>query len=940
MRHQLSQKKTPVTLLATAIGLALQMTAFGALAQDPASPDTPDGQTEQTAAPAQQASQTDTPTELDTVVVTGFRASLNKAVELKRDAVNAIDAIVAEDIADFPDQNIAESLQRIPGITITRESGEGRNISVRGLSGEFTRVRINGIEAIAATGGEGGPNRGRDFDYNVFASELFNSVVVQKTAQANLDEGSLGAVVDLNTGQPFGYKRGSTFVVSGQAQYNDLVDEVAPRVAALYAYHDPEDVWAVSLSAAYSDDTTLEMGQNTVRWQASDFRSVRGVDCAANPADAGCVEVGNGFHPRIPRYGEIKVDRERIGVTGSLEFRPSPDTRMKLDVLHSRLEAARGEKWLEVLFRGNEDDMDVVDYSYDPATNNITGMTVDNAWVRTENFEKAWTTTFNQWTFDVEHSFNDSVVGHVLAGSASSRLEFPHEITFMYDDRDYDGFVYDYSDDKKPLLAYNGPDVNDPANFQMSEFRDRPTDTSHKFGTLNADIEWTFSTNYSLEAGLSYRKFTFETSGGIRDAGVCAAGLYDCDPDGDGVDDFYGIPATGDLSESYHFDDDVGGGSTTTWTIPDLDAWADFIDLAGQPLSPDQGNIRSVSEADTGAFVQLNGYNDIGGHDLRWNVGARYVETKQTSRGYNSGEFVTVRRPSYSDFLPSLNVAFSITPDLIWRFSAAKVMTRPGLGNLSPGGAVDPFNYRISYQNPFLDPTRATALDTSLEWYFAEGALLSLALFHKDIESRPIATEREGTYASTGLPLSLLNPTSPAGQDPEGRPWEIRTIDNGPGGSLRGAEVGFQLPLSVFAPDTPFVRNLGFTGNYTWVDSEVDYTFGDEIVTERLFGLSERSYNFTAYYENDRFDARVSVAYRDDYLTGTSGTNNRFEGFGDTFNVDMSMGYKLTDNFDVTFEALNLTDDYQDRWTDIDAMRRYEWDHTGRVYKLGFRYKF
>jgi TonB-dependent receptor len=942
-----SAKKTPVTMLAMAVGLALQGMAGAAVAQDPAAapqsqPATPQGASPQQtpADSAQPPTTASDATDLDAVQVVGFRASLDKAVELKREAVNAIDAIVAEDIADFPDQNIAESLQRIPGITITRESGEGRNISVRGLSGEFTRVRINGIEAIAATGGEGGPNRGRDFDYNVFASELFNSVVVQKTAQANLDEGSLGAVVDLNTGQPFGFKRGSTFVVSGQAQFNDLVEETAPRVAALYAYHDPEDVWAVSLSAAYSDDTTLEMGQNTVRWQASDFGSVRGVDCEANPTDPGCVEVANGFHPRIPRYGQIKVERERLGLTGSLEFRPSADTRMKLDVLHSKLDAARGEKWLEVLFRGNEGGMDVVDYTYDPATNNLTSMEVDNAWVRTENFEKAWTTTFNQWTFDVEHNFSDSFVGHVLAGAASSRLEFPHEITFMYDDRDYDGFVYDYSDDKQPLLAYNGADVNDPANFQMSEFRDRPSDTTHKFGTLNADVEWIFSPDYSLEAGFSYRKFTFETSGATRDAGVCAAGLYDCDPDGDGVADFYGIPATDDLSESYEFDDDVGAGSTTIWTIPSLSGWSDFIDLDGQPLRPDQGNIRSVSEADTGFFVQLNGYNDIAGHDLRWNIGARYVETKQTSRGYNSGEYVTVRRPSYSDLLPSLNAAFSITPDLIWRFSAAKVMTRPGLGSLSPGGSVDAFNYRVSYQNPFLDPTRATALDTSLEWYFADGALLSLALFHKDIESRPIETERQGTYASTGLPLSLLNPTSPAGQNPEGRLWEISSIDNGPGGTLRGAELGFQLPLSVFAPDTPFIRNLGFTGNYTWVDSEVDYTFDDEIVTERLFGLSKTSYNFTAYYENSRFDARVSVAYRDDYLTATSGTNNRFEGFGDTFNVDMSMGYKITDNFDVTFEALNLTDDYQDRWTDIDAMRRYEWDHTGRVYKLGFRYTF
>ena len=179
-------------------------------------------------------------------------------------------------------------------------------------------------------------------------------------------------MVDLNTGQPFGYERGTTFVVSGQGQYNDLVEEVAPRVAALFAYHDPDDVWAMSLSAAYSDDTTLELGQNTVRWQQPGvnleqgrygFRSVGGVNCSQIQSDTGCLDVLNGFHPRIPRYGEIKVERERLGVTGSIEFRPSEDTRISLDVLHSKLDAVRGEKWLEVLFRGNEGDMDVVDYT-------------------------------------------------------------------------------------------------------------------------------------------------------------------------------------------------------------------------------------------------------------------------------------------------------------------------------------------------------------------------------------------------------------------------------------------------------------------------------------------------------------------------------------------------------------------------------------------------
>ncbi len=928
-----SSRKTPVTLLATGIALVLSMpAAFAQTATPPV-----EVEPEATVATATTASDA---TDLDAVKVVGFRASLVKALDIKRENVGAIDAIIAEDIAKFPDQNIAESLQRIPGITITRESGEGRNISVRGLSGEFTRVRINGMEAIAATGGEGGPNRGRDFDYNVFASELFNSVVVHKTAEASLDEGSLGAIVDLNTGGPFGYKAGSTFLLSGQGQYNDLVEEVAPRMAALYAYRDPSDFWALSLSAAYSDDTTREIGQNTVRWQQARFRSVRGVSCADNPTDTGCTEVANGFHPRIPRYGEIEVDRERLGLTGSLEIRPSVDTKLKFDVLHSKLDATRGERYAEVLFRGNESRMDVVDYTLDPATNNLNRLDVDNAWVRTENFEKAWSTEFTQYTLDLEQVFSDTVKGHVLLGSSSSTLEFPYERTFVYDNQNYDGFQYDYTDDKYPVIGFNGADMTDPSNFQMSEFRDRPTSTEHTFDTIAADIEWAFSTDYWLQAGVNYRKFGFETWGGSRDTGVCASTVFNCDPNGDGVNEFYGIPVTADLSEVYHFDGETGPGSTTRWLIPGLSQWGDYVDLDNQPLRQDQGNIRSVQEKDSGVWVQLNGSTLIFDRDFRFNLGVRYVETAQSSSGFNSGEYVTVNRPTYKDTLPALNMAYNLSENLIWRASASKVMTRPGLGSLTPGGSVDSFNYAVSYQNPFLNPTRAKAFDTSLEWYFAPQALVSLAIFYKDIGSRPIATERTGTFASTGLPLSLLAPTSPAEQNPEGMPWTIRTIDNGPGGALRGAEFGFQVPLELWAEGVPVVRNMGLTGNYTWVDSEVDYTFGSDIVSESLFGLSKRSYNFTVFYENAKFDARLSAAYRDDYLTSTSATGNRFEGFGETLNIDASMGYKVNEQFELTFEALNLTDDYQDRWNDLETRRRYEWDHTGRVYKVGFRYRF
>ncbi len=167
------------------------------------------------------------------IVVTGFRQSLEAAINVKREAVGAVDAIVAEDIAKFPDQNLAESLQRIPGISISRDGGEGRSITVRGLSSQFTRVRVNGMETIATSVDGASANRDRAFDFNVFASELFSSLVVNKTAAASLDEGSLGAVVDLNTGNPLAGRSGLKGAVSLIGSYNDLADSVGPRAAGM-----------------------------------------------------------------------------------------------------------------------------------------------------------------------------------------------------------------------------------------------------------------------------------------------------------------------------------------------------------------------------------------------------------------------------------------------------------------------------------------------------------------------------------------------------------------------------------------------------------------------------------------------------------------------------------------------------------------------------------
>ena len=330
-----------MAVLSTAIVIALQSVPFAALAQDAATPS--DAESERRAKEKAGAGNADTTT-LEAVEVVGtFRASLVKALDEKRESVDQIDSIVAEDIGKFPDLNLAESLQRIPGVSIDRDAGEGRSITVRGLGSDFTRVRVNGMEALSTTGGtdsSGGANRGRGFDFNVFASELFSNLTVRKTQAAEIEEGSLGATVDLRAARPFDYD-GFTATVAGQMGYNDLSKSWDPRGAALISNTWADGTVGGLLSVAFSKRGLLEEGFSAVRWEPSTssggFCSPAGVT-PANPASGagasatncatGIVRpegsasniaayntaMANGvFHPRLPRYGRLTHECRRPG---------------------------------------------------------------------------------------------------------------------------------------------------------------------------------------------------------------------------------------------------------------------------------------------------------------------------------------------------------------------------------------------------------------------------------------------------------------------------------------------------------------------------------------------------------------------------------------------------------------------------------------------------
>ncbi|MGH8036747.1 MAG: TonB-dependent receptor [Stenotrophomonas sp.] len=919
MHYRNIQKKTPVTLLALSIGLALSGTA---LAQDPAS---------------------GAATDLDTVTVTGYRASVEKALDIKRGEAGVVDAIVAEDIGKFPDLNLAESLQRVPGVVITREAGEGRNISVRGLGPDFTRVRINGMEALTTVGAgdqSGGTNRGRGFDFNVFASDLFSQLLVRKTASADVEEGSLGATVDLRTARPFDYD-GFTFATSGQASYNAMAQKADPRIAALISNTWADGTFGGLLSVAYSERQALEEGSNTGRWANGPSN---GNFSAASPFTA--ARSANVYHPRFPRYVQMEHEQKRLGVTGTLQWKPSDATEISLDTLYSKIDAKRDEHYIEAISfsRGTSStprlvgkpNMIVKDGVIE--NNALVYGEFDNVDIRTENRHDEWSTEFKQIALNGQHRFGDNFTLSGKVGISRSKHENPIQTTIIMDKYDVDGYSYDYRGNSRfPTLNY-GIDPTNPAGWELAEIRLRPQYVDNDFDTGQVDFNWNISPGFRLKGGILAKNYTFSTVE-LRRASELAVPNF---PTGGKI-----VPV--DMTEQAGLKGITG--SPDQWVVPDLNAIANQFDIYSNSgifaVAPRANNVRSVDEEDRGGYLMGEFSTELGSIPFSGNFGVRYVKTKQSSTGLSTlatGTVSTTVDRSYDDTLPSFNLVAEITPDFLIRLGAAKVMSRPGLGSLTPGAtvAVAGGARTISSGNPNLDPIRATNVDLGFEWYFSEGAMAGIGLFYKDIESFVQTTREVAPYSASGLPAELLIGTgaSPADDFTYTKPV------NTPGGELHGVEANYIQPFT-FLPGK--WSNLGVQLNYTWVESQIQYinSSGQPVMKADLTGLSKSSWNATLFYEGKVFSGRVSATNRDDYLTQVPGTEAGFNvdgthGMTGTTFIDASIRYAISDKLELSLEGMNLTNEASDEWVYSPATGRLplQYTETGRQYMLGVRYKF
>lgn len=947
------------------------------------------------------------------IVVQGFRASLNSALNQKRNETAAVDSIVAEDIGKFPDSNLAESMQRVPGVALTRgDGGEGRNIAVRGLGSGFTRVRINGMEGTAQTGSSdiyGAGNSGRSFDFNVFPTEIFSSLSVRKTTSADVEEGSLGATVDLKAPKPLDFAKDFVLSATARGVYNTISKQVDPR-ASLLVSKKLGDSWGILASIAYQRRNIREVGYSAVDILSANTNGLD-PDGAAGPAalQPFCTPIGftpvspavgtkgatatlcstnnprtstlaayntvanlrradlpntpgsGAFLPRLPRYVNSEQDTTRIGGTLTVQFSPDDDTDISVDALYSRYDVERRDNYILGLSFGRsvtnngQPMVSVRDIEFDQNGSLVYGL-FDGVDVRSEGLVDHWISDFKQGNLNFRHRFTDKFEMTMFFGINQSVWWGPKRFQTFMDAIDTDNFSVDFRDgEATPIIGF-GFDVSDPANFNYApgladgtvlggfSFQGKPSKNQTDNLTAEVNTDWDVDQGLKLKIGAQYRRSdynAFNSSPYTADTIVRA------------------LPAGTSLASITRqitgLDELFGRGAPASWAAIDPDKWDGVFDFDAVRFCRTEcgaGASRIREEIKSAYVMTTFDTEDALPVKIRGDVGVRYVRTDMLAAGYIAvsapagstptnlrGQYAQVLR-GYDDWLPSGNVAIEPVENVILRLSAAKVLSRPELGQLAPTSGITATTRTGNINNPFLDPIRADTFDAALEWYFKPGSLLSIAYFKKNIKTYIQRVTSQIPFNQLGLPDALLANTNTA-------PTEIFTIGqpvNTPGGPLEGIEVNAQVQLD-FLPG--FLGNFGVLANYTHVTSTIQYVLASVngvptvTTTADLIGLSKNTASGTLFYEDSKFSIRGTASYRDRYIRGIPASpGSNLQGNSPNLFVDASASYAITDNIKVILEAQNLTDERNNLYIDSTRKDTLFQTRIGRTFNFGVNFQF
>ena len=971
-----------ILLATTALSLGMALPAMAQTAPPAQTPPASDAQ----GGDAQTKADIDT---VETVVVTGFRSSLEKALTLKRSAIAVRDSIVAEDIGKFPELNVAEALQRIPGVYLQRDgaSNEGNRISIRGLGSQYSVTTLNGapIHTTSSANIGGG---GRDFNFDVFASELFGRVDFYKTPLAELEEGGIGGVIDLQTPRPFD-RPGYVARYAALATYNTNAEKFNPRATLLLS--DTYGDFGVLVSYAHSKNLNRRQGfQSTGSWNTPAHGSgaipgpspfVVALDYADPRVNLGGLtqaQVNAAFLPRFARAYAMENTRERDGVTASLQYQPNDRLDVSLDTLFSHLTDTRDENTFGLAIRNSR----TTNPAAPPGTaghnglvpikifidqnNNLQG-TFGNSSYFNENYFYDADTKFSNIGLNAKYRFSDDLklTGQATSSKSKSIFTGNRVVENLY------GVTTTLDSSQDPVF----PQITSSASFtDPTAYKDPSLQYAYnqevdweKTAKLVADYDYgLFGVKGHLKAGASYVETTkqiFKQNGtSIGATQLLSNGLT------------FNTMNVASYMRPY-----LGFKGYTSHENPLFPkGWAtfsrDFMDLldparANRSAPIDFANSFKTEEAITSVFIQSDFTGQVLDRELRVNAGVRHSKTETTINNYtqqvvkdSAGNIIFnspgvpktayvphLKDGSYSNTLPSISAAYDLRPDLVWRASYGKAITRASLGIIAANTVIpNIFNPVATSGNPDLLPQTADQYDTDLEWYFATGGVLTVGAFKKVLKDTTTAQTTTVPFSSLGLDDSALGPTF---QDPvthkvdPNLPIQLSTFYNAGRIELKGLEVAYQQSFN-FLP-APF-DGLGALASYTHIESQGSTWTANDGTKYNVSTVPKYSYSLTGYYEKGPYAVRLSYNYRDKNIleTGNNGSDLQRWIIGRGI-LDASFSYEVTKSVTVRVDALNLTDAITYEYF-VDPSGKYGNGHSrrdnalydGRTLMVGVRGKF
>lgn len=926
---------------------------------------------------------------MEVIQVKGLRGSLEKAAFQKQTSDVIQDSIVAEDIGKFPDQNVAESLQRITGVSISRVNGEGSQISVRSFGPQFNVVKLNNRTLATTTGS-------RSFDFQVLPSQLISGADVIKSPTADLTAGSIGAYVNIKTAKPL-QQPGFNASATAKANYHSLVEEATPEFAGVVSNTFDDDTWGVLFGASYKENSNRIDNYRTSLWnQYAGNGSGYGFPMEAGEVlgeDGNLTTLDGSRGPGRTIFNMIDEDRERFGANFALQWAPNDSFESTFDALYTDFKREYLGSGLQVPNQTPRYTRAVVS---DEGT--LLEATIANTDLEMNvvyGLEESQTTAFGYngvFTGDrfvIEFDASYSKAESSYEGDDTTALHY----TLFDDNGDIQPgeIVLDYRNDI-PSLSTNGSlDVTDLSKVRAAWQRYAANEAEDTVKEVKLDALYDIEAGplVSVKVGASYidREIAFMNFGTEFDPVTGGeawngAGMWIGDGSTWGTDASIGVLPNSVLGLSdNNFMDGEGSGFPRQWVqivdhqayreatqayleqaVANGDDWrADIVNNGWDTVYASPGGTYQNHEKMGAIYARFNLEGELGDYTWRGNVGARYIDINNTAQGTASTiDLLMINEQSSnlpesvdntattsakasevetseSHFLPSANFVLNLENGFMMRLAAAQTITRPSLAdagvNLRETAGVDSPTVTIAGGNPYLQSYEVDQFDFSLEYYGDNGNAYSAAFFYKDISNFISTITTVGAWQGPISP-DLVEAYANLGQTVT---FNSTRKENRPGGTVQGIELGL---LHNFE----FLPGFGIQANYTYADSEDSGAAPINLPSvvepgNGLEGFAKNSYNIIAFYDKDAIQARIAYNWRDSFLSSRSGDGIQPE-YNDAYGqLDASASYDINENLSVSLEAINLTNETRlQYYGQRDRVSLVEM--TGTRYYLGLRATF